>query len=102
MSVPELTDNDRREALKIAIESRRVRADVLHRLSSGELSAADVIEMRKDRVIGKMKVVTFIESVPGFGKVKTEKLMDKIGISKTRRLQGLGKRQVDELLKALN
>ncbi|HUS62634.1 MAG TPA: hypothetical protein VMY34_10590 [Acidimicrobiales bacterium] len=34
-----------------------------------------------------------LESLPGVGKVKARRLMEEIGISETRRIQGLGDKQ---------
>ena len=53
----------------------------------------------RDEVIGKMKVVAVLESLPGVGKVRARRLMDEIGISETRRIRGLGAQQRDALLK---
>jgi ribosomal protein S13 len=46
-----------------------------------------------------MKVVSVLESLPGLGKVKARRLMETVGISESRRLQGLGAKQRAELLK---
>ncbi len=43
-----------------------------------------------------------LEALPGVGKVRAKKLMDNIGISETRRIQGLGKRQKELLFKELS
>lgn len=52
-----------------------------------------------DELVGKMKVLVVLESLPGLGKVKARRLMDAVGISETRRIQGLGVNQRDALLK---
>jgi ribosomal protein S13 len=52
-------------------------------------------------VIGKLKVITLLESLPGLGKVKARRVMDEIGISDTRRVQGLGSQQRAALLEKL-
>ena len=44
-----------------------------------------------------MKVKAFVNALPGFGKVKTEKLMEELGIPAERRLQGLGSNQMAAL-----
>ena len=46
-----------------------------------------------------MKVVSVLESLPGLGKVKARRLMETVGISDSRRLQGLGANQREALLK---
>ena len=53
----------------------------------------------RDDVIGKMKVVSVLESLPGVGKVKARRYMEEIGISDTRRVRGLGAQQREALLK---
>ncbi len=65
--------------------------------SQGKLS--EVIEQGKqDETIGKLKVVSLLESLPGVGKVKAKKVMADIGISETRRVRGLGPHQVKALI----
>jgi len=51
-------------------------------------------------IVGKMKVVAVLESLPGVGKVKARRTMEEIGISETRRVRGLGDQQRAALLKA--
>jgi ribosomal protein S13 len=48
-----------------------------------------------------MKIVSVLESLPGLGKVKARKLMEEIGISETRRIQGLGDQQRKKLFEKL-
>ena len=52
----------------------------------------------KSDVVGKMKVLAVLESLPGVGKVKARRTMDVIGISDTRRVRGLGEQQRKALL----
>ena len=54
-----------------------------------------------DDVIGKMKVLAVLESLPGLGKVKARRIMEEIGISETRRLHGLGEQQRKKLFERL-
>jgi len=56
-------------------------------------------EADRDEVVGKMKVLTLLESLPGVGKVRARRLMEEIGISESRRVRGLGAQQRDALLK---
>ena len=51
-----------------------------------------------DDVVGKLKVLALLESLPGGGKVKARGKMDEIGISDTRRVRGLGEQQRKALL----
>lgn len=53
----------------------------------------------RDDVIGRTKVLTVLESLPGLGKVKARRLMEHLNISLARRIQGLGAKQREALLK---
>ena len=53
-----------------------------------------------DNNVGKLKVVSMLESLPGVGKVKA-RVMDEIGIADNRRVQGLGTQQRAALLQQL-
>jgi hypothetical protein len=97
---PALSDEQRQAALKKAAEARRVRAERKEKLKMGSLTLRELFdESARDKVVGKMKVLSVLESLPGVGKVKARRLMDEIGISEGRRLQGLGEQQRAALLK---
>ena len=51
--------------------------------------------------VGKLKVVSMLESLPGVGKVKARKVMEEIGIADSRRVRGLGAQQRAALLEQL-
>jgi ERCC4-type nuclease len=97
---PPLTPEQRTAALAKAAEARTARAEVKSRLKSGSLSLADALATSED-TIGKMKVVSLLESLPGVGKVKARRLMEEIGIADNRRVQGLGGQQKQALLEQL-
>ncbi|MCW2606371.1 MAG: hypothetical protein JWO60_1064, partial [Frankiales bacterium] len=50
-----------------------------------------------DDVIGKMKVVAVLESMPGVGKVRAQQIMERLEISPSRRVRGLGVKQREAL-----
>ena len=54
-----------------------------------------------DGNVGKLKVVSMLESLPGVGKVKARKVMEDIEIADNRRVQGLGAQQKQKLLDLL-
>lgn len=67
----------------------------------GLVSLSDVLaQAEKSETVGKMKVLSVLESLPGLGKVKARRLMETVGISESRRLQGLGIKQREALLAA--
>lgn len=101
MAIPQLTAEERAQALEKAKQARAKRAEVREQLKSGEISLADVIAKKDDEVIGRMKVSTLIETLPGYGKAKAEKIMTELNIADSRRLRGLGQRQQTALLERL-
>jgi hypothetical protein len=97
---PQLTPEQRADALAKAAVARAARAEVKNQLKNGDLSLEAALQAT-DSTIGKLKVVSLLESLPGVGKVKARKLMDEIGIADNRRVQGLGAQQKAALLEHL-
>jgi hypothetical protein len=97
---PQLSDEQRQAALAKAAEARRARAELKEKLKMGSMTLKELLDADGDDVVGKMKVVAVLESLPGVGKVKARRTMEDIGISETRRVRGLGDQQRKELLKA--
>lgn len=94
MPLPELTPEQRAAALEKAAQARRVRADVKNQLKNGDLVLSQVIKKgATDEAIGKLKVVSLLESLPGVGKVKARAIMTEVGIAESRRVRGLGPHQ---------
>lgn len=98
---PRLSDEVRRAALQKAVEVRRQRSEVRVRLKDGSLSLDDLLDRVDDDMVGKMKALVVIESLPGVGKIKARRLMADIGIAESRRLRGLGDQQRAKLLSAI-
>nr|WP_218884081.1 integration host factor, actinobacterial type [Allobranchiibius huperziae] len=99
VALPELTPEQRAQALEKAAAARRERAEVKNRLKYAQGSLRDVIESGKhSEVIGKMKVSALLESMPGVGRVRAAQIMQEIGISESRRVRGLGTNQITALL----
>ena len=98
MALPPLTPEQRQAALEKAAAARRERAEVKNRLKHSGASLHDVLsEGQRNEVIGKMKVLDLLQSMPGLGKVRAKQLMERIGIAETRRVRGLGVNQVSAL-----
>src|SRR3954453_14700315 len=92
--LPSLTPEQRSAALEKAAIARRRRAEIKNRLKHSGKSLASVLEDgNTDEVIGKMKVAAVLEAMPGVGKVRAQRIMEKLGISPTRRVRGLGTNQ---------
>jgi signal recognition particle GTPase len=100
---PSLSPDQRQAALEKAAAARRQRAELKEKLKMGSITLRELLEQgERDDVVGKMKVVSVLESLPGVGKVKARRLMEEIGISDTRRLQGLGENQRKRLFERLS
>lgn len=97
---PQLTAEERARALEKAKVSRQIRAGIKSKIKSGELTIANVIDLAKsDEVIAKMRVLEMVESKSGVGKIRAKALLERLEISETRRVQGLGRHQLRGLLK---
>jgi hypothetical protein len=91
---PSLSPDQRQAALAKAAAARRQRAELKEKLKMGSTSLKELLEQAdRDEIVGKMKVLAVLESLPGLGKVKARRLMEEVGISETRRIQGLGEKQ---------
>ena len=49
-----------------------------------------------------MKISTLIETLPGYGKAKAERIMKELQIAESRRIRGIGERQREALLARLS
>ena len=100
---PTLTPEQRSAALEKAALARKARAELKDHLKSSRITLKDLLaKAANDEIVGKMKVISVLESLPGTGKVKARRLMEQIGISESRRLQGLGAKQRESLLEAVH
>ncbi|HET6697560.1 MAG TPA: integration host factor, actinobacterial type [Nocardioidaceae bacterium] len=98
MALPPLTPEQRQAALDKAAASRRERAEVKNRLKHSGASLVDVLEQgQKNEVIGKMRVLDLLQAMPGLGKVRARQVMDRLAISESRRVRGLGAKQIAAL-----
>lgn len=95
---PPLTEEQRRKALEKAAVARRKRAELKEQLKSGRTSLKDLLDRTGDDIVGKMKVASVLESLPGVGRVRARKMMEKLDISESRRMRGLGQKQKENLL----
>ena len=97
---PELSPEQRQAALDKAAAARRQRAELKEKLKMGSLSLKELFDQsERDEVVGKMKVLAVLESLPGVGKVRARRIMEEVDISEARRVRGLGENQRGALLK---
>jgi guanylate kinase len=95
---PQLTPEQRQQALLKASSSRKRRAEVKASLKNGDYSIDNILEIaRNEEAVAKMRVKELLESLSGVGKVRAQSLMERLNISPSRRIQGLGRLQIKQL-----
>ncbi|HEX5494263.1 MAG TPA: integration host factor, actinobacterial type [Mycobacteriales bacterium] len=103
MALPPLTPEQRSAALVKAAAARRARSELKDRLKRSGTSLAEVLAQGDaDDVIGKMRVSAVLESMPGVGKARAQKIMERLEISPSRRVRGLGAKQRSALVREFN
>ena len=78
---------------------RSKRAELRMKLKSGSLSLQDVLNSKDMR--SSQDESSVFDSIAAAGWEVTKKIMEEIGINENRRVQGLGKRQINALLERL-
>nr|WP_242682758.1 guanylate kinase [Rathayibacter sp. SD072] len=97
---PSPPEVDRLAASAAAIAARRARASVKKDVASGERPATAVLAAAQTDptgVEGRMRVSELLRAVPALGVVKTPRVMEQLQIAPSKRLGGLGRRQVEGL-----
>ena len=79
MALPQLTDEQRKQALEKAAAARHARAELREQIKKGEKPLESVLNS-DDPIASRMKVSTLIESLPGYGKAKAAKIPPKIRV----------------------
>ncbi|MFF8280023.1 integration host factor, actinobacterial type [Streptomyces lateritius] len=96
--LPTLTPEQRAEALAKAARVRKDRGEMLGDLKAGRISLLDVLN-RDDETARQTRALHLLQSLPGIGKVRARRHLIDLGISENRRVQGLGERQRERLIK---
>jgi guanylate kinase len=95
---PQLTPEQRQEALLKAATSRKRRSEVKVKIKSGEFSIDTILDLAKSEdAVAKMRVKELLEYLSGVGKIRAQALMQRLNISPSRRIQGLGRLQIKRL-----
>lgn len=99
MALPELTPQQRADALAKATEARRRRAEVKAALKARTMRVSDVFKLAEtDEAIAKMKVISLFESLPRVGTNTAAKLMEEYNVAPSRRVRGLGPIQRNKIV----
>jgi hypothetical protein len=96
---PPLSSEQRQEALAKAAEARRRRADLKEELRTGKVTLEGLLSRTDDEIVGKMKVSDVLQTMRGVGKVRARKIMTRLDIAESRRMRGLGAKQIESLLR---
>lgn len=94
-----LTPEQRALALEKAAEARAAKSELLSRIRSGAVTAAELLspEVRDERIL-KLQVLTMLRALPGVSPAKARNIMSQATIADNRRVGGLGDRQREKLL----
>jgi guanylate kinase len=96
---PKLTPEERTAALAKASTARKRRAEIKVQIKEGGIDIQGVYELsQKDEAISKMRVAEMLESITGVGIIRALAMMERLNISPTRRVKGLGTNQLKNLL----
>lgn len=96
---PKLTPQERAAALAKASSARKRRAEIKMEIKSARIDIQGVYQLsQSDEAVSKMRVAEMLESLTGVGKIRALAIMEKLNISPTRRLKGLGSQQLKNLL----
>ena len=96
---PKLTKEQRDSALAIAAASRKRRAEIKSLLKAEQISISDVLVIgESDSAIAKLRVSELLAALPGWGSVRAMSMIERLEISPTRRVGGLGRAQREKLL----
>lgn len=94
-----LTDEQRAASLEKAAAARRARTELREKLKQGSITLRDVLDRAQtDETLGKMKVTAVLEALPGVGKVRAQRIIERLAIASSRRLRGLSDRHRREIL----
>ncbi len=101
--IPTLTTDERRAALEKAMELRKQRASYRDALKDGTMMMAQLFKLSDcgDQAAADMRVYSSITALRDYGKTRTAMLMQTLLIAGNRRIKGIGKRQRERLLAAL-
>ncbi len=98
---PRLSAEEQGRARTAASAARRARAELKSELAQGKVSFFTALWDPRP-AIQRMKVTELLKGVPGVGQVRAAAIMERAGISDSRRIGGLGKHQLAALRKELS
>lgn len=94
---PELDEETLKENARLALEARRERAALKARLKEGSITLREILD-KPTPAISRFRVAELLAALPQIGPIRAASMMEKVAISPSRRVAGLGSRQRKELL----
>ena len=101
MKPPTLTPEQRRTALEKAAAVRKGRAEIKTGLARRCLTIPEILGRVDDPLVGGMRTSAVLMALPGIGKKRSARILQRVGIAPNRRLRGLTARQRDALVDEL-
>ena len=96
MLPPRLSGRSRRKAGINAVKARQERAKIKEMIKNGEIFFFDLFDDERQSV-KRMKMIDLLTAVPGIGKTRAELIIGRAGMSPSRRIGGVGSRQLEQL-----
>ncbi len=97
---PKLSAQARTAAAAKAVKARRERSEIKDLLASGKISIFDLFADKRESIT-RMKLSDALKAVPGVGVKRVDQIFMKTGISKSRRIAGVGRKQLEQLRQEL-
>ena len=96
MQPPKLSNRFRRKAGQKAVAARQERAKTKELIATGQIFFFDLFSDER-KSISRMRLIDLLQSVPGVGKIRAEQILERTKISPSRRIGGVGPRQIELL-----
>jgi guanylate kinase len=96
MQPPKLSNRFRRKAGQKAVAARQERAKTKELIATGRIFFFDIFSDERES-ISRMRLIDLLQSVPGVGKIRAEQILERTKISPSRRIGGVGPRQIELL-----
>lgn len=97
MALPVMTEEQRAQALEMAQQVRKERAELLAKVHDGTMTFREFVE-RGDKVTGKTKVKSLLVRLSGIGPKSADKIISDLHIRENARVGGLTDKQRARLL----
>lgn len=88
---------ERKKLLRRGLEIRQKQAEYRRKLENKEIDPEELLFNNNEYEVERMRVSYFLKSIPGIGRVKTERIMEELELEPRTRLEDLSRFQLVEL-----